>query len=213
MKEASRMAEEAGRAAQGRPFAGVVHSLGTLIPSARTTDEGLDANFASSFLSRFAIHSRIALADGARTVVIAASARQVPSYASNEFRDVAGVGTGMSAHGAAQLANDIWAARMNRTGSPAWGYGPGAVDTDIRRELPAVVRYGLAPFFAPWTRSADQAAADVARLLLDEGLGEGGFADRNGPFGASDFVLDAERQERLVALAQEMVDVALAKFA
>jgi NAD(P)-dependent dehydrogenase (short-subunit alcohol dehydrogenase family) len=215
MRDAVRLAAEANAAA-GAPFAAVVHCMGTLLVRTATTPEGVDASFTASFLSRFVISEKLALAQGAAIVnVAAAESGKVPSFLRHELAAPGDVGTGMAAHGSAQVANDLFVASLARTaGLRAWGYGPGAVDTDIRREVPRAILCVLSACFAPWTRPPSAAAADIVRLLTDAALPDtGGFASRRGPFTHDPFVLDVQRQDRLVALARSMVAGALGKSA
>ena len=58
MRNAIRLADDANAAA-GKPFAAVVHCMGTLLVRATTTSEGIDSSFTASFLSRFAISEKI----------------------------------------------------------------------------------------------------------------------------------------------------------
>jgi NAD(P)-dependent dehydrogenase (short-subunit alcohol dehydrogenase family) len=184
----------------------VVHCAGTLKPSSVPTAEGIDENFAASFLGRFALTESVRLAAGARIVnVAAAESGALPSWMRMELARPEHVGNGMRAHGRAQLANDLWVASLARKGEQVFGYGPGAVDTAIRREIPAVLRWIMKPLFSFDTRTPDEAAQDVVRLLLDASLPASGFASRDGLFEHDAFVRDPQRQDALVALARELV--------
>lgn len=197
-------AEAARLAPEG--YAVVVHCVGTLLPTSAPTDEGLDANFATSFLARVALTERLPLAPSARLVnVAAAESGDLPAAMRVPLATEADVGSGMRAHGRAQLANDLWVASLARGGRSAWGYGPGAVETGIRRELPAAARAIVGPLFRAETRAAGEAAADVLRLALDAELPPSGFASRDGAFGHAPFVLDAARQDTLVGLARTLL--------
>jgi hypothetical protein len=88
----------------------------------------------------------------------------------------------------------------------AFGYGPGAVDSEIRRELPAIINAVMKPLFAVDTRTPRDAALDIVRLLLDDALPERGFASRWGLFTHDPFVLDPARQDALVRLGEDLVD-------
>ncbi|MEE8602354.1 SDR family NAD(P)-dependent oxidoreductase [Euzebya tangerina] len=186
---------------------GVVHAVGTLKPSASVTAEGIDANIASSWLARVAITRALPpLTEGGRLVNIAASESGAPpprrATVPNHPADITG---GMSAHGQAQLANDIWIAGLAASGTRAIGYGPGSVDTDIRRELPRVVRAVMAPFFHWSTRPPEEAAADIVRLLLDAELPFTGFASRDGLFDPNPLVTDADNQRAVNQLADTLL--------
>lgn len=187
-------------------FSLLVHCAGTLKPSSGPTAEGIDANFATSFLGRFALTKSIKLAPGCRVVnVAAAESGSIPKFARFELRSPSDIGSGMRSHGQAQLANDLWTASLARRGIASYGYGPGAVDSEIRRELPKWVTAVMAAIFAVDTRSPRDAALDVVRLLLDDTLPESGFASRNGIFVHDPFILDVARQDALVALAEALV--------
>ncbi len=191
----------------GAPGIGLlVHCAGTLQPASRRTAEGLDANFATSFLSRFALSESLRLAPTCRLVnVAAAESGAVPASLLGPLARPDDVGAGMRSHGQAQLANDLWTAALARGGIPAFGYGPGAVDTRIRRELPPWVVGILRPIFAVDTRSPADAAEDIVRLLLDDSLPDSGFASRDGLFEHHPFVRDSRRQDELVGLARSLV--------
>lgn len=209
MVDAARLAGDVDRALDGAPVSLLVHCAGTLKPTASSTSEGLDANFASSFLGRLALTERLRLGPGVRVVnVAAAEAGVVPGFMRVELAHPGDVGSGMRAHGRAQLANDLWVASLARRGQSAWGYGPGSVDTGIRREVPWLLRVLMQPFFAAETRAPAEAAADIVRVLLDEQLPKAGFASRDGVFAHDAFVHDEARQERLLALAHALVEQA-----
>jgi NAD(P)-dependent dehydrogenase (short-subunit alcohol dehydrogenase family) len=212
MREAVGLAGKANAAA-GKPFSAVIQCMGTLHVRSSVTAEGIEASFTVSFLSRFAVFENLTLAADVVVVNVGASeSGNIPSFIRHELAEPKDIGQGMSAHGSAQLANDIWVASLARSGLRAWGYGPGAVDTDIRRDVPLIIRCLLAPFFAPWTRKPALAAEDIIRLLIDKGLPDtGGFASRHGIFTHNPFVLDRQRQDRLIDLSRAMLSQALQK--
>ncbi|MEL6349611.1 MAG: SDR family NAD(P)-dependent oxidoreductase, partial [Myxococcota bacterium] len=186
----------------------VVHAVGTLKPSSQPTPEGIDSNIATSFLSRVAVSRAVRLRPGARVVNLAAAEHgKLPKMFRRELATLDDFGTGMASHGAAQLANDIWVARLRRSGVDAWGYGPGSVDTGIRRALPAPMRVLMRPLFWAETRQPADAAADVVRLGTDTGLpgDAGGFGSREGLFVHDPFIHAPERQERLGALLDKLL--------
>lgn len=196
----------------------LVHAVGILITRAEYTSEGIEKDFAVGYLSRFVFLEAAArlklLHPGTRMINIAASAPKVPSYARLEFSDLAEVEarTGMKSHGQAQLANDLLTAQAPaRYGITAIGYGPGSVDTNIRRELPAAVRAVMKPFFAPVTRSADQVATQLTGILTDPTLDRGTahFHGRKGPFPAAAFITDEARQQALLQTSTALARKAL----
>lgn len=180
MADADRTGDELQRRVGGRPLTAVVHAMGTLVPRPASSIDGIDVGLTASWLSRIALHRQLRPAPEARIVILgAAESPDVPRRVAPP-RTAADFASGMAAHGQAQLGNLVWATALVRRGIRAWHYGPGAVDTDIRRELPAVLRWGVAPAFWWSTRASADAAADVVRLLLDVDLPEGGVASREG---------------------------------
>lgn len=205
MREAGRIAREVNGAAGPGGIGVVVHCAGTLKPKSQPTTEGIDQNFASSFLGRFALTEALELAPGRRIVNVAAAENgELPSWMRADLSKPEHVANGMRSHGQAQLANDLWTASLARRGWAAFGYGPGSVESGIRREIPALLRIVMGPFFAPETRSAEEAARDIVRLLLDPTLPDSGFASRDGVFEHDRFIHDTSRQDGLVALARAL---------
>ena len=205
--DAARLAAEANALAAPKGFAVVVHCAGTLKPTSRPNADGVDSNFAMSFLGRLALTRALRLAPGWRLVNVAAAEHgALPSMMRVELRTPADIGSGMRSHGQAQLANDLWTAQLAREGVAAFGYGPGAVDTEIRRELPPFVVALMKPIFAVDTRSPRAAALDIVRLILDRALPDRGFASRNGVFLHDPFILDACRQEALMRLCDTLLE-------
>ncbi|MEM6796621.1 MAG: SDR family NAD(P)-dependent oxidoreductase [Acidobacteriota bacterium] len=204
--EADRLAVEAGALAAPGGFSALVHAVGTLKPASELTREGIDENISTSWLSRVVVTDAVALAAEARIVnVAAAESGRLPSRFKVVPSGPADLGTGMTAHGQAQLANDLWTAGLARRGASAWGYGPGAVDTEIRREMPKVIRRLMRPLFWAETRRPEDAGADILRLLLDSSLPKSGFASRTGPFKHDSFVHDATSQDVVRRLAEKLV--------
>ncbi|MEM1269885.1 MAG: hypothetical protein AAGI08_07535 [Bacteroidota bacterium] len=137
--------------------------------------------------------------------IAAAESGKLPSQFKSAPSEPSDLSTGMAAHGQAQLANDLWAAGLARQDVSVWGYGPGSVDTGIRRELPALVRRLMHPLFWAETRRPEDAAADIVRLLLDRSLEASGFASRTGPFEHASFIQDEANQEAIRRLADTLL--------
>lgn len=210
MVDATRLAARANDLVGVDGFGVVVHCAGTLKPSSAPTDEGIDSNFATSFLGRVALTRSLRLAPDWRLVNVAAAEHgDLPSMMRFELARPSDIDRGMRSHGQAQLANDLWTASLARAGVAAFGYGPGAVESGIRRELPPMIVALMKPLFAVDTRSPEDAAADIVRLLLDAGLADRGFASRWGIFSHDPFVLDPDRQDALVRLGDTLIDRAL----
>ena len=143
-------------------------------------------------------------------VNISASAPKVPRYAQMEFASLAEVSarTGMKSQDRRSVANDLLTAQAPaRYGIAAVGYGPGAVDTSIRRELPATARAVMKPFYARHTRTPSDAAADILAALTDRTLavGSASFRNRTGPFPTADYVANLSRQGDLLAVSEALL--------
>ncbi|MEM6929765.1 MAG: SDR family NAD(P)-dependent oxidoreductase, partial [Myxococcota bacterium] len=192
------------------PIGLVVHCIGTLATTDQVTREGLPRGLSSSWLARLAIHDALPLAPDYRMVNVAASeSSSLPAAFQRRLRTEVDIGTGMRAHGSAQLGNDLWVGWLAARGHAAWAYGPGAVRTSIRRDVPAPLQWLGAVFFAASTRRASDAAADIVRVLLDPDLPPSGFASRYGVHQAPAFVADEAHQNEAVALATSMIRGAL----
>lgn len=196
----------------------LLHAVGVLVAGTRHTTEGLELDFATSYLGRYLFleeASRVGLLHpGTRLVNVAASAPRVPRLAQVEFGSLAAVEgrTGMRGHGQAQLANDLLTAvAPARYGITAVGYGPGAVDTSIRRDIPRLALAVLGPLYARTTRTPERAAADVVTAFDDPGLAPGtaSFRNRSGGFPPSGYVTDPRRQQELMAVSEALVARAL----
>ncbi|MGS0626150.1 hypothetical protein ACU8YE_25255, partial [Ralstonia sp. VS2407] len=115
-------------------------------------------------------------------------------------------------HGQAQLANDLLTAQAaQRYGITAIGYGPGPVDTGIRRELPAVLRALMQPFYARRTRKPDEVARQIVGLLTDPALAVGStsFHHRQGSFPPAEFITEPARQRDLLRTSIALAGKAL----
>lgn len=197
----------------------LLNAVGILITRTAHTAEGIELDFAVGYLSRFVLLETLAaggaLSPDTRVVTIAASSREVPKFARMEFDDLAAVEarTGMTSHGQAQLANDLLTAQAAaRYGVTAVGYGPGAVDTSIRREVPGIVRTLMKPFFARTTRRADDVGRQIADIFADSTLERGATAyfDRDGRFATAAFIADEKRQADLLTASIALSEKALA---
>lgn len=197
----------------------LMNAVGILITRTAHTEEGIELDFAVGYLSRFVLMETLA-ARGAftpttRIVTIAASSREVPKFARLEFDDLAAVEarTGMTSHGQAQLANDLLTAQAAaRYGVTAVGYGPGAVDTSIRREVPALIRTLMKPFYARSTRRPEEVGRQIADIFADPTLqpGETAYFDRSGRFPTASFIADDARQAALLRTSLALTEKALA---
>lgn len=196
----------------------LVHAVGIFLTRPEHTSEGLEKDFAVSYLSRFvfleAAARRNLLTPDTRMVNLAASTPKLPKRARFEFDDLATVTarTGFESHSQAQTANDLLTAQAGaRYGISALGYGPGNADTGILRELPLSTRV----LFFPFTRNKrkpEQVADQLVGLLTDAHWSptSAGYANKKGRFSADAFVTDPRRQAQVLAISTALTERALA---
>lgn len=194
----------------------LVHAAGIFISHVAHSAEGLELDFATSYLSRYVFLERAAdqglIGSGTRVVSLAATAPRTPFFARVEFDDLDAVAarTGLRGHTQAQTANDLLvAAAPSRYGVAALGFGPGNVRTGILRAQPVWFRaaVGLFP-----KREPSEVAAQLLELLTDDAwrTDVAGWAGRSGRFGISSHVADERRQRALLAASEELHRRALA---
>ena len=190
-----------------RPVHLVVHCAGTLKATTKQTEDGIDENFATSFLGRLALTTALKTDEQTRFVIVgAAESGRLSKGMQKPINSTEDIGTGLQAHGKAQLANDLWTARIKRLGFRAFGYGPGSVTSNIRREVPKLIERAMGVFFAPATRQSSDAARDIVRLLLDDSLPKSGFASRDGLFDHHPFIENVQNQDALFGFAQTAIE-------
>jgi NAD(P)-dependent dehydrogenase (short-subunit alcohol dehydrogenase family) len=195
----------------------LVHGVGVFLTRPAYTAEGIELDFAVSYLSRYVFlehaHRRDLLAPQTRLINIAASTPRLPQRAKSEFNDLATVRarTGFASHAQAQTANDLLTAQAGaRYGIAALGYGPGNTATEILRELPWTTR----ALFFPFTRNKrtpEQVAEQLVDLLGDARWSSttAGFAGRSGRFQPDPFVTNPDRQRDVLAISQFLAEYAL----
>lgn len=196
----------------------IIHAVGILITKPEHTGEGIEKDFAVSYLSRFffneLLFGRKKFTKQTKILNIAASSPKVPSFAQMEFNNLAEVmaRVGMKSHGQAQLANDLYTAFAGQRYSViAIGYGPGSVDTNIRRELPKLIRYMMKPFFYFSTRSPEEVARQLVAILAASQLqaNRSYFFNKAGEFIVADFVNNTVRQNDLLQTTLTIINQAL----
>ncbi|MEM7107476.1 MAG: SDR family NAD(P)-dependent oxidoreductase [Bacteroidota bacterium] len=192
----------------------LLHGVGILINKTEYTEEGVEKGFAVSYLSRFAfteeLHRLDLLTPGTVMLNIAASSPKVPSSLQLEFNDLEQVKTrvGLKSHGQAQLANDLFTAfAAVRYKITTVGYGPGSVDTSIRRELPKLLILLMKPFFYFSTRKPEKVAEHFLDILAGElDLGKANFFNKNGRFPMAEFVAEPKRQADLLNVSHLILE-------
>ena len=196
----------------------LVHCVGILISRAEHTAEGIEKDFAVGYLSRFALTNALVesgiLSSQSIVINVAASGPRIPRFARLEFDDLAEVEarTGMQSHGQAQLANDLYSLELSRRfGLAVVGYGPGSVDTNIRRELNPTLRAIVKPFYRFTTRKPEVVARQFADILCDETpqAGRTVFFNKKGSFTPNAYLLDEARRNDLWGASATLLTKAL----
>ena len=194
----------------------LIHAVGILISRTAHSKEGIELDFAVSYLSRFVftevLHQQGCFHTDTCMINIAASNPEVPRLFQMEFDDLATVKirTGMKGHGQAQLANDLYTAlAARRYQITTIGYGPGTVDTSIRREVPRWLQFLMRPFFK--SRAASDVAVQFAHILADPLLlpSKAYFYNKDGPFPTADFIDNVNRQQALFEASLQLITEAL----
>ncbi len=198
----------------------LIHCVGILIAHKEYTEEGIEKDFAVSYLSRFvmtkALVAQQLLLPGSNVVNLAASSPKIPRMAKLEFNDLAVVESrfGMQSHGQAQMANDLFSLELaQRWNLSVVGYGPGSVDTNIRRELPRFLVQVMKPFFAFFTRKPAQVGQQLADILETQfpPAGEAWFFNKRGRFAPDAFVRDDSRRKALWAVSELLEQKAVSR--
>lgn len=192
----------------------IIHAVGILITRAEYTSEGIEKDLAVSYLSRFVLteelHQKDLLKKSTIMLNIAASSPKVPSFAQMEFNNLKEVEarTGMKSHGQAQLANDLYTAiAAKKYGITTIGYGPGSVDTNIRREVPKIFKLLMKPIFYFFTRKPEEVAKQFVEILSKENLesGKSYFFNKKGQFEIASFIDNEKRQSELLATSFKLL--------
>lgn len=195
----------------------LVNAVGIFLTRPDYTGEGLEKDFAVSYLSRFvfleAAMKHGLLTPSTRMVNISATAPKMPGRARMEFEDleVVAARTGFASHSQAQTANDLLTIQTGRRyGIAALGYGPGNVETGILRELPLATRVMFFPFTRN-KRSPEQVAAQLVGLLGDDqwSTETATFAGKKGRFAPDPFLTDQRRQRDVIAISEALARRAL----
>lgn len=196
----------------------IIHSVGILITKTEHTSEGLEKDFATGFLSRYVFTEKLfslsLLVPATIMINISASGPKVPFFAQMEFKDKEMVmaRTGMKSHGQTQLANDLYSViAAKRYGIISIGYGPGSVDTKIRREVPQLIQLIMKPLFYFTTRKAQEVSKQFIDILSTNKFESGNhyFFNRNGFFKAASFIVQEIRQADLMSISKELSEIVL----
>lgn len=193
----------------------IIHGVGILIANTQHTEEGLEKDFAVSYLSRFVFNEHLfslkKINPTTKIINIAASSPKVPAFAQVEFDNLSEVKArvGMKSHGQAQLANDLYTAFAGtRYGIISIGYGPGSVDTNIRREVPIFAQWLMKPFFYFATRKPIDVAKQLIEILSLDNMQSGNayYFNKKGQFKIATFVDNQKRQDELLKTTLELLN-------
>lgn len=193
----------------------IIHAVGILVTKPQHTQEGLEIDFAVSYLSRFVFNETLfslnVFSENTIIINIAASSPKIPKYAQMEFNDYEEVQkrVGIKSHGQAQLANDLYTAiASKRYNIISIAYGPGSVNTNIRREIPLIFRIIIKPFFTFSTRKPIDVANQIISILLLKNLNSKNYYyfNKNGEFQISDFIKSSKRQNELLTTTIKIVN-------
>ena len=189
----------------------LVHSAGVIHTKFELTAEGHEVNFATDYLSRFLLtHLLLDLLQAgapARIVNIAAARGKGRLDFEQIRRPTRG---GMRALGQAQLANELFtlelAERLEGSGVEASVIHPGAVDTNIRRDLPRWLNAIMGLLFKPIVMSAEEGAELPVWLAMEaEGINGKLFKPARREITLDESLLDVEQRRRLWQLSAGLV--------
>jgi NAD(P)-dependent dehydrogenase (short-subunit alcohol dehydrogenase family) len=189
----------------------LIHSAAALVHQRRVNSAGHEAMFATNVLSRFLLTHELqpllATGDAGRVINVTG-----PSPDRLNFDDLMAATTFSAfkqfrATNAAnlQMAFEL-ARRAHRTGVTSNAYTPGALQSDLMAEMPAVVRL----ITLPVGRTADRAASSLADLAIADRYAAttGEFYKRAKPARPPSASLDTESQQRLWIVCARLVGVA-----
>jgi NAD(P)-dependent dehydrogenase (short-subunit alcohol dehydrogenase family) len=186
----------------------LIHSAAALVHQRRVNSAGHEAMFATNVLSRFLLTHELqpllATGDAGRVINVTG-----PSPDRLNFDDLMAATTFSAfkqfrATNAAnlQMAFEL-ARRAHRTGVTSNAYTPGALQSDLMAEMPAVVRL----ITLPVGRTADRAASSLADLAIADRYATttGEFYKRAKPARPPSASLDTESQQRLWNVCARLV--------
>jgi NAD(P)-dependent dehydrogenase (short-subunit alcohol dehydrogenase family) len=182
----------------------LIHAAAILTPERRTNSAGQEVMFATNVLARFLLTNELAapLSAGSARVLFATGA--TPDALN--FDDLMATGTWNAfrqfrATNAArhQLALEL-ARRGQNVGIASNAFHPGALQSDLMRQMPVPVRLLTAPF----GRSADKAATALADLVT-RGAPTGAYYKLNNPATPPKASRDTDSQRRLWTTAATLL--------
>ncbi|MDX1663753.1 MAG: SDR family NAD(P)-dependent oxidoreductase [Candidatus Promineifilaceae bacterium] len=191
----------------------LVHSAGVIHTGFELTEEGLETNFATNYLSRFLLThlllERLQASAPARVLIIAAARGKGKLNFEQIERPTRG---GMRALGQSQLANDIYtmelAARLEGSAVEVAAIHPGAVDTNIRRQFPGWLNRIMGLLFGRMVMTAAE-GAELPLWLATSGESINGrlFKPQRNEIVPAASVLDLEQRRRLWEVSTALVGV------
>ena len=192
-------------------LAALIHSAATLLHQRRVNSAGHEAMFATNVLARFLLTHELqpllAKGDAGRVINVTGPSPDRLNFddlmaetAFNTFKQ-------FRATNAANLQMAfVLARRAYQTGVTSNAYTPGALQSDLMAEMPAMVRL----ITLPVGRTADRAGAALADLAISDryAITTGEFYKRAKPARPPKASLDTESQQRLWNICARLVGVA-----
>jgi WW domain-containing oxidoreductase len=176
--------------ATGRPLDAVICNAGIMALPRRQQRYGLELQFVTNHLGHFLLVNRcldaVLAAPAGRVVMVSSAAHAMARPAGIEFDDLSGERrySPWRAYGQSKLANLLFARELDRrlqgTSATANALHPGAISTDLGRNLNPVFRFVFSTVARPFLKSVAQGAATqcwVATAPELEAVGGSYFAD------------------------------------
>ncbi|CAM3225992.1 SDR family NAD(P)-dependent oxidoreductase [Tsukamurella hominis] len=206
----------------------LINNAGVMYPPKQTTTDGFELQFGTNHLGHFAWTAQVLdlLLDvpGSRVVTVASIAHRI--RAAIHFDDLQWERSydRVAAYGQSKLANLLFHYELQRRleargaerGTVALAAHPGIADTELVRNLPAVLQKAQA--FAPlFSHDAEHGALPQLRAATDPGAlggqyyGPDGLGERRGApkvVASSEQSYDLDLQRRLWAVSEELTGIA-----
>ncbi|MFC4778263.1 SDR family NAD(P)-dependent oxidoreductase [Paenibacillus sp. GCM10023252] len=223
MKEVNRVAEVIiHHCPQGLGL--LVHSAGIILPKRDLTEDGIERTWAVDYLSRYYLTAlltdKLIQGQPSRVITIAASSTRKGKLHWDDLEGAMRIG-GLKGLGQAQYANDVFivelARRFKGQQVQCLAVNPGAVETQIRRELPQAMMKLMGFFFRSSVLNAREGAEAPLQLALSKemdrimGSGQAGLYHRQAKLSISPDRADAAVGARLWELSERMIHRTMTK--
>ncbi len=196
----------------------LIHSAGVIHTKRILTAEGLEATFATDYLSRFYLTNLLLdllkATPFSRIVNVAGAGSGMGKIHFDDLLGARQIG-GMRGLGQAQFANDVFTVELARRlqgGSLTVNVlHPGAVDTDIRKEFPKLMNVLLGTIFKPFAMTSEQGAEAPYYLATSPEVKSitGGLFKRKKHISPSKSTLDPIVAKQLWDTSEKLIQEAL----